>query len=162
MPCSVADLLQHATEFILQHCAQLSILSSCSLLRFHTYALYWTTLSPVAATSECCTVQCIPKPPESTPTIRYVDGGLRHDEFTTFFSNQGIFVYQTAENIPSVVVEGRPGQQNRRLTCGDSNDQWWCTNCPWHSYKRILWWVTSEWVCVCITPLNLEQSFGVC
>ena len=65
------------------------------------------------------TVQCIPEPPESRPTIRWtVDGGARYDESISFFNSHGIFVYQTADNISYVVIEGRPGQQNRRLTCG--------------------------------------------
>ena len=36
----------------------------------------------------------------------------------SFLNKQGIVVYQTADNISYVVVEGRPGQQNRRLACG--------------------------------------------
>ena len=66
------------------------------------------------------TVQCIPEPPESRPTISWsVDGGLRYNEFISLFNSQGIFVYQTADNISYVVIEGRPGQKkNRRLACG--------------------------------------------
>ena len=47
-----------------------------------------------------------------------MDGASRYDESIPFFNNHGIFVYQTADNISYVVVEGRPGQQNRRLACG--------------------------------------------
>ena len=70
------------------------------------------------------TVQCIPEPPESRPTIRWtVDGASRYDEFVTFYNSQGIFVYQTADNISYTVVEGRHGQKkNRRLTCGATDD----------------------------------------
>ena len=61
------------------------------------------------------TVQCIPEPPESRPTITWI---VEHnnEKFMPFLNKQGIFVYQTADNI-SYVVEGRPGQQNRRLVC---------------------------------------------
>ena len=69
------------------------------------------------------TVQCIPEPPESRPTISWtVDGSVRYDEFISFFNSQGIFVYQTANNISYLFVEGRPGQKNRRLACGAADD----------------------------------------
>ena len=51
-----------------------------------------------------------------------MDGASRYDEFVTFYNGQGIFVYQTDDNISYVVVEGRLGQQNRRLACGATGD----------------------------------------
>ena len=68
-----------------------------------------------------------------------MDGGFQYEKFLSFFNSQGIVVYQTADNISYVVVEGRSGQKNRRLACGAADDN----GVPVVSAIDLLQWVWS-------------------
>ena len=64
----------------------------------------------------------MPDPLEFGHTIKWTVGILPYDDSVQHFNSMGIFVYYPPSNVSVMVVEGRPENRRRDVTCrGNEN-----------------------------------------